>query len=304
VEFEFQAQNPGQRLDLALVERGVAESRASVQKLILAGAVLVDGIRAMKPGQRLALGAKVSVTIVQETYEVLPQKLPLDLYYEDQNLLVLNKPRGQVVHPAVGHNRGTVVNALLAHTTLSSIGLPERPGIVHRLDKDTSGLMVVAKTDQAHLKLVEMIAKRDFLRQYLALVHGKLENYRGVIRAPLGRDPGNRKRFRVLPGGKEAITHFQVLEEYGDYSFVQLRLKTGRTHQIRVHLAWLGHPLVGDPLYGPKRPHFKDLISGQALHAQRLGFIHPITGEDLDFEAPLPEDMNAIIELLDSGSTV
>lgn len=304
-ELEFTVQSQGQRLDLALVEQGIAPSRSSVQKLIAQGMVLVDGEPANKSGQRLALGAKVSVSIPPKAEEeVLGEKLPLDIFYEDQYLLVLNKPRGQVVHPAAGHSKGTLVNALLAYTSLSSIGGPERPGIVHRLDKDTSGLLVVAKTDEVHSALAKKIAQHDFLRQYLALVHGALKNERGIIRAPLGRDPANRKRFCVLCGGKEAITHYQVLRQYGDYSLLQLTLQTGRTHQIRVHLSWLGHPVVGDPLYGPRKPHFKELISGQALHAERLGFVHPITGENLDFKAPLPEDLAEIIQLLDSGYRV
>lgn len=304
-ELEFIAQRPGQRLDLALVENGAAHSRALVQKLISQKMVEIEGVLATKPGQRLKRGARVRVMIPPpESVEVLPQELPLDLLFEDEYLLVLNKPRGQVVHPAAGHSRSTLVNALLAHTALSSIGLPQRPGIVHRLDKDTSGLLVVAKTDQVHKALAKQIAQRQVLRQYLALAHGNVRAERGEIRAPLGRDPANRKRFRVLPGGKEAITHFLCLERYGDYTLIQLKLETGRTHQIRVHLAHLGHPLVGDPLYGPKKPHFKKLLQGQALHAQKLGFVHPVTGAQLDFVAPLPGDFAALLQSLDSQRRV
>ncbi|NLC47124.1 MAG: RluA family pseudouridine synthase [Firmicutes bacterium] len=302
---EFTVQEPGLRLDLALVEEKVAPSRSAVQKLIEKGLVKVDGQIAKKAGQKVAQGAQISVTIPPpEPQEVAGEELPLDIVYEDEHLLVLNKPRGQVVHPALGHRRGTLVNALLSHTKLSKIGGPLRPGIVHRLDKDTSGLLVVAKTDPVHLALAEMLARQKVLRQYQAIVHGLLRQDRGTIQAPIGRDPANRKRFAVRSGGKPACTHFEVLARYRGYSLLQLTLHTGRTHQIRVHMAYLGHPVVGDPLYGPRKIHFQDLITGQALHAARLGFTHPVTAEELEFTAPLPQDMAAICRLLHrEGST-
>ena len=300
-EFEFLAATSGQRLDMALLERGLAPSRSAVQRLIAGGLVLVDGARAQKSGQKLARGAKVKVAIPPpQTQAVRAENLPLEIVYEDQYLLVVNKPRGQVVHPAAGHSAGTLVNALLAHTSLSPIGAPERPGIVQRLDKDTSGLLAVAKTETVHLCLAQMIAKHDFLRQYLAIVHGVPAHKRGTIDAPLGRDPANRKRFRVSAKGKPAVTHYEVLADFSAYALLRLQLETGRTHQIRVHLASLGHPVAGDPLYGPRKVHFQALISGQALHAARLSFVHPVFQGRLDFSAPLPADMAAILRHLDT----
>lgn len=299
---EFISEKAGQRLDLVLVAQGFG-TRSYVQKLILQELVELEGVVATKPGLKVGSGQKIAVTIPEpESEEVVAEALPLDVIYEDEALLVINKPRGQVVHPAAGHSRGTLVNALLARgCPLSSIGLPLRPGIVHRVDKETSGLLLVAKTDQVHLALVEGIKKREILRQYQALVHGKMKGSGGTISAPLGRDPRNRKRFAVVPEGKEAITYFSLLEALGNYSFLELQLETGRTHQIRVHLAHFGHPVVGDRVYGPRKPHFKEELAGQALHAQKLALTHPITGEALEFEAPLPQDFQTVLTALRQG---
>jgi 23S rRNA pseudouridine1911/1915/1917 synthase len=215
--------------------------------------------------------------------------------YEDEYVIVINKPRGMVVHPAVGNYSGTLVNALLEHCEdLSGINGEVRPGIVHRLDKDTSGVMVAAKNNQAHLSLTEQIKNRTASRRYLAIVYGNIKEDKGVINAPIGRHYVDRKRMAVtFENSKEAITNFQVLERFGQFTFVACKLKTGRTHQIRVHMAYIGHPVVGDPKYGPERRNFS--IKGQALHSTELTFKHPVTGETMVFHAPLPEDMDRIL---------
>ena len=230
--------------------------------------------------------------------EICAEDIPLDILYEDADIIVINKPRGMVVHPAAGNYAGTLVNALLEHCRdLSGINGEIRPGIVHRLDKDTSGVMVAAKNDRAHLNLAEQIKARTASRKYLAIVYGIIAEEQGIINAPIGRHASDRKKMAVtFSNSKEAITRFRVLERFVNYTLVECRLQTGRTHQIRVHMQYIGHPVVGDPKYGPEKKRFT--IKGQALHSAELSLKHPVTGEDLLFIAPLPPDMAVIIEQL------
>lgn len=292
----------GERLDSFLGRSGLIPSRSQAQRLISGGNVTVNGRAATKAGLRLSTGDHVLLRIPPpEPSTAKPETIPLDIVYEDADLIVVNKPPGMVVHPAAGNRSGTLVNALLAHAGgLSTIGGVERPGIVHRLDKDTSGLLVVAKNDLAHESLSRQIASRTASRRYLALVVGSMPTDSGTIDAPVGRHPSERKKMAVLAaGGKQAVTHFAVLERFAlgaeEYTLIEARLETGRTHQIRVHMAACGHPLVGDPVYGPKRKHKVVSFPRQALHAWRLSFLHPRTGDLMEFEAPLPGDFAALL---------
>ncbi len=283
----------GRRLDVFLADREKELSRSHIQKLIEGGAVLVNG-RAVKANYKLRTGDSVEIHVpeVQE-WKILPEAIPLDVLYEDEDIIVINKARGMVVHPAAGVSSGTLVNALLYHCKdLSGINGVIRPGIVHRLDKDTSGVMVAAKNDAAHVDLAEQIRLKTAHRIYQALVLGTIAEEKGVIRAPIGRHPTERKKMAVVPNGKEATTHFRVLERFSSYTFVECRLQTGRTHQIRVHMAYIGHPLLGDPKYGKKSPF---AIEGQALHSAELMLTHPRTKERLRFAAAMPADMEEIL---------
>ena len=283
----------GRRLDVFLADREKELSRSHIQKLIEGGAVLVNG-RAVKANDKLRTGDSVEIHVpeVQE-WKILPEAIPLDVLYEDEDIIVINKARGMVVHPAAGVSSGTLVNALLYHCKdLSGINGVIRPGIVHRLDKDTSGVMVAAKNDAAHVDLAEQIRLKTAHRIYQALVLGTIAEEKGVIRAPIGRHPTERKKMAVVPNGKEATTHFRVLERFSSYTFVECRLQTGRTHQIRVHMAYIGHPLLGDPKYGKKSPF---AIEGQALHSAELMLTHPRTKERLRFAAAMPADMEEIL---------
>jgi 23S rRNA pseudouridine1911/1915/1917 synthase len=290
----------GQRLDHFLQAQLPDLSRSRLQGLIGSEAVTVDG-RTMKPGNRLKGGEAIAVHIPPpRESEVQPQDLPLSIVYEDRDLLVINKPQGMVTHPAPGAWEGTLVNALLAHCDdLSGIGGVTRPGIVHRLDKDTSGLLVVAKHDAAHRSLAAQIAAKTARRQYLAVVYGVPATDSGRIEAPIARHPTERTRMAVVPGGRHAVTHWAVQEAFRDAALLAIDLETGRTHQIRVHMAHLGHPVVGDPVYGPRRS-LPVKLEGQALHAFRLSFDHPSSGEHLTFEAPLPERFEALLRYLRS----
>jgi len=286
------------RLDVVISQKVTDVSRSFVQKLILDGNVQVNG-KPSKPNYRVRLGDEISITWPEaKPLEVVAEEIPLDIIFEDSHLIVVNKPRGMVVHPAAGNYQGTLVNALLKHCQdLSGIGGVIRPGIVHRLDKDTSGVMVVAKTDQAHLSLAQQIKERTASRRYLAIVHGNIKENAGAIDAPIGRHPVDRKRMAVVfVNSKPAITRFKVLERFGNYTLVQCSLQTGRTHQIRVHMAYIGHPVVGDPQYGPSKCEFD--INGQALHSAELTFTHPVTGQVMHFTAPLPADMEQILAIL------
>ena len=299
LEFVAGAEDDGARLDVFLAGRGSIPSRAQARKLIDEGRVLVNGRPPQKAGVRLAAGDRIGVAVPEpEPSALAPQAIPLDVLYEDEHLLVINKPKGLVVHPAPGHRTGTLVNALIHYLPeLPVIGGAERPGIVHRLDKETTGVLVVAKSAEAHRKLAADLKARRISRVYVALVHGNVPRDQGTIDAPIGRHPVHRKKMAVVPGrGRPAVTHFRVLERFRSYTLLELRLETGRTHQIRVHLAHIGHPVVGDPVYGPKKPHLFD--DGQALHAASIELAHPVTGVPLKVSAPLPERMSVVIEKL------
>ena len=289
----------GKRLDVFVTAQEQDLTRALVQKLCAAGQVTVDG-KVRKGSWKLTAGEKVAYTLPEpEALAVEPEDIPLDILYEDADIIVVNKARGMVVHPAAGVRAGTLVNALLFHCKdLSGINGEIRPGIVHRLDKDTSGVMVCAKNDRAHVALAEQIKTKTARRTYLAIVYGNIAPESGTIKGAIGRHPTERKQMAIVEGGKPAVTHFRVLERYGAFTLVRCRLETGRTHQIRVHMTSIGHPLVGDPKYGHRKNPFAALIQGQALHSRSLDLIHPATGETMHFEAPLPQDMEAILKEL------
>lgn len=277
------------RVDVFVAEMGdITRSRAA--KLLDDGCVLVNDKVAPK-NLKLSFGDLVVLNLPDPvSYDVTAENIKLDIVYEDNDLLVVNKPKGMVVHPAAGNFDGTLVNALMYHCgeSLSGINGVMRPGIVHRIDKNTSGLLMVAKNDIAHNGLAEQIKAHSFTREYEAVVYGNLKNDRGTIDAPIGRHPVKRKQMSVTDkGSKPAVTHYTVLERFGDFTHVRLKLETGRTHQIRVHMAYIGHPVAGDDVYGPKKVITS--LSGQCLHAKKIGFIHPITNEYLEFESQLPE---------------
>lgn len=285
----------GQRLDKALADLSPL-SRGQANDQIKQGLVLVNG-QQKKAKYTVQAGDVICFEPPkEEVLEYQAQNIPLDIIYEDDALAIINKPQGMVVHPSVGHPSGTMVNALMYYIKdLSSINGVVRPGIVHRIDKDTSGLLMVAKTDAAHQALAEELKAKKSLRKYLAIVHGNLPNDRGMIEAPIGRSEKDRKKQAVTAKGKEAVTRFTVLERFGDYSLVELQLETGRTHQIRVHMAYIGHPVAGDPLYGPR----KTLSGhGQFLHAKTLGLTHPMTGKEMIFTVEAPEIFQKVLKLL------
>ena len=291
----------GIRVDI-YVAKALDISRSYAGNLIKNGKVSMRG-RTLKANYRVAAGDEIVIEKDEaEDLTVEAENIPLDIVYEDKDIIIVNKARGMVVHPAAGNPNGTLVNALLWHCggELSGINGVIRPGIVHRLDKDTSGLMVAAKTDTAHKSLAEQIKSHTARRTYVALVHGNIVEAKGRIDAPLGRHPKDRVKMAVnMKDGKDAITHFTVLERFGNYTLVQCRLETGRTHQIRVHMAYIGHPVVNDPLYGYKRDAFP--IEGQALHSCALDLVHPITKQAMHFEAPWPDDFKAVVQAVDGG---
>jgi 23S rRNA pseudouridine1911/1915/1917 synthase len=287
------------RLDIFLVGHLPEMTRSRIQHLITHGNIRVNERIHTKTGYKLKNGDKVAIDLPSPiACEVNAEVIPLDILFEDEHLVVINKRRGMVVHPAAGNQQGTLVNALLAHCSdLSGINGVIRPGIIHRLDKDTSGAMLVAKTDLAHVSLAEQIRSHFAGRIYLAVVYGNLVADSGRIEGAIGRHPKDRKKMAVVRQlGKPAVTHFQVVERLGRYTVVSCRLETGRTHQIRVHMASIGHPLVGDPKYGPAKT--EPGIKGQALHSSEIHFTHPRTGEAMTFTAPLPQDMQDLIERL------
>lgn len=290
---EITPEHGGSRIDKALSEFDPEWTRSKVQSWVKEGMILVGG-KTVKPNYQLKEGDMVEVSEPEPgLLEVVPEDLGLDIVHEDGDVLVVNKPRGMVVHPAAGHATGTLVNGLMHHCTdLSGINGVLRPGIVHRIDKDTTGLLAVAKNDRAHASLAEQLSQKTVTRKYTALVHGNIEHDEGTIDAPIGRDPKDRQRMTVIDGGREAVTHFTVTERFGDFTLVECRLETGRTHQIRVHMRYIGHPLAGDPKYGPKKTLS---FGGQVLHAGILGFTHPGTGEYMEFEAPLPDDFTELL---------
>jgi 23S rRNA pseudouridine1911/1915/1917 synthase len=299
--FSFVSQDAGERLDRALAALG-EWSRSQAQRLIEEGRVTVDGQAAHSASLKLRAGQRIDVRVPPPgPVHVEPEDIALAVVFEDEDLLVVDKARGMVVHPAPGHARGTLVAAVLGHAgRLPGIGGELRPGIVHRIDKDTSGLLVVAKTPLAHESLSAQFKEHSVTRVYEAIVHGVIAEPAGRVEAPIGRDPRDRQRMAVVDEkhGRRAVTHFRVVERFAAYTHVELRLETGRTHQIRVHMAYIGHPVAGDPLYARRDPLS---LGGQALHARTLGFTHPRTGERLTFCAPAPAGMADTLQRLRGG---
>lgn len=283
------------RLDVFVTEKA-SVSRSRAAQLIDAENVLVNG-KVVAKNAKLKSGDSVEITLPDpEPLDVTPENIPLDIVYEDDFLLVVNKPKGMVVHPAAGNFEHTLVNALLYHCkgSLSGINGIMRPGIVHRIDKDTSGLLMVAKNDYAHNFLAEQIKEHSFFREYAAICYGNIKNDSGVINAPIARHPQKRKQMAIVEGGREAITHYEVAERLNGFTYLRLRLETGRTHQIRVHTAAIGHPVAGDSVYGPKKVITE--LNGQCLHAKKLGFIHPDTKRYMEFDSELPSYFTGFLE--------
>ena len=297
LNFNITEENSNIRIDRYLAEQCPDLSRSYIQKLVKDGAVFVNN-RQIKANYKVQPQDQVVLTIPDmQVPDILPENIPLDILYEDQWLLIVNKPKDMVVHPSAGHMEGTLVNAVMAHCGehLSGINGVLRPGIVHRIDKDTTGALLICKDDTVHRDLAEQLKVHSIKRRYRAIVQGNLKEDQGTVDAPVGRHPTDRKKMAVnYKNGKEAVTHYQVLERFGNATYIECRLETGRTHQIRVHMASLGHPLLGDTIYGSSKNPYH--LQGQALHAMILGFVHPITREYLEFQAPLPE---YFIKLLD-----
>ena len=289
-------ESKNQRLDAFLASSLDGLTRSQATRLIESGEVAVNG-RAVSKSYKLAGGEDIAVTLPEpEPVEAVPQDIPLDVVYEDADVIVVNKPSGMVVHPAPGHPDGTLVNALLYHCagTLSGIGGALRPGIVHRIDRDTSGLIIAAKNDAAHQYLSAQLADHTLARTYECIVVGKLREDRGTVDAPIARHPTDRKRMAVVAGGREAVTHWEVIARYPGYTHVRCRLETGRTHQIRVHMAYIGHPILGDTVYGAKKE--VPGLTGQCLHAVSLRFLHPRTHEVVELSCPLPDEFTRMLQ--------
>ena len=287
------------RIDKFLSERMPEQSRSYLQKLIKDGNITVNE-HIVKPNYKVQQNDLVNLTIPDpEEPDILPENIPLDILYEDDAILIINKPKGMVVHPSAGHYSGTIVNAVMYHCNgnLSGINGVMRPGIVHRIDMDTTGAIVICKSDQAHQNLAEQLKVHSITRKYRAIVYGNFKEDSGTITGDIGRHPADRKKMAIVQrNGKPAITHYRVLERFGDFTYVECQLETGRTHQIRVHMASKGHPLLGDEVYGPSKCPYK--LQGQCLHAMILGFKHPITGKYVEFEAPLPEYFTHLLQNL------
>lgn len=284
------------RVDKVLVHRLKDYSRSQIQAWLKEDAVTING-EIIKANRKVAAGDEIVITIPEPiTLDLVPENIPLEIVYEDDDVAVINKPQGMVVHPSAGHPNGTLVNALLYHLeNLSTINDVIRPGIVHRIDKDTSGLLMIAKNDKAHESLAKQLKDKTSLRKYVALVHGNISHEKGTINAPIGRSKVNRKMQAVMAEGKPAVTHFNVIERFEQFTLVELQLETGRTHQIRVHMQYIGFPLAGDPVYGPR----KTLPgNGQYLHAKLLGFKHPTTDKEMIFEVEMPESFRKTLENL------
>ena len=298
-EIRFTADRQGERIDRFLSENLEDLSRSYIQKLLKDGSILVNN-QTVKANYKTNEDDDIIVRIPDpEVPDILPEDIPLDILYEDDDILVVNKPKGMVVHPAPGHYSSTLVNAIMFHCKgcLSGINGVLRPGIVHRIDMDTTGSLVICKTDRAHQILAEKLKSHSITRRYHAIVHGNLKEDAGTINAPVGRHPVDRKKMSTkAPCGRPAVTHYKVLERFGDYTYIECELETGRTHQIRVHMASIGHPILGDAVYGPMKCPFK--LEGQTLHAKILGFEHPVTGEYMEFDAPLPEYFVSLLERL------
>lgn len=290
----------GCRLDMFLTDSLDDMSRSSIQKLISGGHVVVNDEVCTSKKRKMESGDEVRITIpMAEELDILPEDIPIDIVYEDDHVLVVDKAKGMVVHPGVGNMTGTLVNAIMYHCRdrLSSINGVERPGIVHRIDKDTSGLLMIAKTDQAHNSLAAQLAEHSSTRAYKAIVYNNFKEDEGRIDLPIGRHPTNRLKQAVTDiNSRNAVTNYKVLERFGRFTFIEARLETGRTHQIRVHMSYMKHPLLGDSLYGPAKNSFG--VEGQMLHAYLLGFVHPATGEYMEFESPLPREFSRVLERL------
>ena len=299
VEDEYE----GERLDKYLSAVMEDLSRSYIQKLWKQNAVTLNG-KEVKASTRLAAGDVVWLQIPEATVpEILPEKMDLDIVYEDSDVILVNKPKGMVVHPAPGHYTGTLVNGLMEHCTdLSGINGSLRPGIVHRIDMDTTGILIACKNDRAHNCIALQLKEHSITREYRALVYGNIKEDSGTVDKPIGRNPSDRKKMAIVPDGRHAVTHYRVLERFGDCTWIACRLETGRTHQIRVHMTSIGHPLVGDQVYGPASGKLAGIgvagLQGQCLHAGILGFVHPSTGAYMEFEAPLPAYLENMLEKL------
>ena len=288
------------RLDKVLSEYFDGYSRSFIKKLFDDGLILVNS-KAVKPSYKVRAGDMIDISVPDPvSIDIVPEDIPLDIIYEDDDVILVNKPKGMVVHPAPGHYSGTLVNGLMYHfgSSLSGINGEFRPGIVHRIDMDTTGVLVVCKNDNAHRALSEQLHEHSIPRKYYAIVYGNISSDEGTVDAPIGRSPKDRKKMAINNrNGRRAVTHYRVLERFGGrYTYIECQLETGRTHQIRVHMASIGHPILGDEVYGPKKCPFK--LQGQTLHAGVLGFIHPSTGEYVEFKAELPEYFKAVLEKL------
>ncbi len=299
------AEHSGERIDRFLSGNLEALSRSYIQKLLKESRILVNN-NTVKANYKILKGDQIDIQIPEpEILDIRPENIPLDILYEDDDILIVNKPKGMVVHPSPGHYNHTLVNAVLYHCgdRLSGINGVLRPGIVHRIDMDTTGSLLICKNDHAHQILAEQLKDHSITRKYQAVVYGNLKADSGTVDAPIGRHPIDRKKMSTKSlHGKRAVTHFTVLERFGNYTYIECTLETGRTHQIRVHMASVGHPILGDTVYGPARCPFR--LQGQTLHAKTLGFVHPSTGEYMEFDAPLPEYFSALLDKLrQSGST-
>lgn len=287
------------RIDRYLSEQCSDMSRSYLQKLVKEGGVCVGGT-AVKSNYKVSAGERVTLEVPEAVEpEIVPEEMALDIIYEDTDIILINKPKGMVVHPAAGHYSGTLVNGLMHHcrADLSGINGVMRPGIVHRIDMDTTGVLIVCKNDRAHNAIAEQLKEHSITRRYYAVVHGNIKAEEGTVNAPIGRHPVDRKKMSINEkNGREAVTHYRVLERFGQFTYVECRLETGRTHQIRVHMASIGHPLLGDAVYGPAKCPYK--LQGQTLHAGILGIIHPRTGEYMEFSAPLPPYFEALLTKL------
>jgi 23S rRNA pseudouridine1911/1915/1917 synthase len=297
--YNIEQADVGKRLDVFLNDEIEDSSRSALQKLIEKGCITVND-KAVNKNYKLREGDAVAVDMPEpENLSIEAEDIPLDILYEDSDLLVINKPQGMVVHPAPGHYSGTLVNALMYHCgdELSGINGVMRPGIVHRIDKDTSGILVVAKSDRAHRGLTAQLSEHSMKRLYNAIVYNSFNEDEGTVDKPIGRSQNDRKKMAIRPDGRNAVTHYRVLKRLGKFNLMEFRLETGRTHQIRVHMASIAHPLLGDEVYGPKKSPFN--LKGQVLHARVLGFVHPVTNEYMEFESPLPEYFENLIKILE-----
>ena len=293
----FTIEKGGERIDKYLSEQLEDMTRSHIQKLIKENMVRVNGM-AVKSNFKLSASDQIEVEIPElKEPDILPENIPLDILYEDQDILVVNKPKGMVVHPAPGHYTGTLVNAIMYHCkdNLSGINGVMRPGIVQRIDMDTTGSLLICKNDRAHQALAEQLKEHSITRKYHAIVHGRLKEDEGTIDKPIGRHPIDRKKMSVhCTNGREAITHYRVLKRFQQFTYIECQLETGRTHQIRVHMSSIGHPILGDQVYGPAKCPYK--LQGQTLHAKVLGITHPTTGEYMEFDAPLPDYFQGLLE--------